>query len=191
LREGQVDSVNKYLRTIARRDRLSPAVSDLILRFPTIATAEPEIVEVEDLETVFLEPDETSLLFTPAYFGITEPPIVRALLLPEYPAGRTDTATVVVDVLISKNGRPEQVDVYSGDEPFATAAHAAVGEYVFYPAEGRSQSLMSVWVEVEIPFAPQPVEVASRPGDALPAPTDSAATSTAEADQVPRAPDGE
>lgn len=154
VRETQPDSANHYLRLIARQDRDNPDVRSVLDRFPTVSSAEPENIEMDDLETLDLKPADGNLRLLPGFFGIAEPPFVRASQVPEYPAGATDSAAVVVDVLVSDQGRPEQVDVFSGEEPFASAARAAVTAYLFYPAEDRQKQPVSVWVEVEIPFAP-------------------------------------
>ena len=154
VQRGEVDSANSYLRTIARRDRDSPGVADLILLFPGIASRESEPLETDQLERVELEPEEELLEVPPSYFGVAEPPLVRSSRPPEYPAGQTDSTTVLVDVLVSETGQPEEVALYQGDEPFASAAVAAVEGYTFYPAEGREERPVRAWVEVTVPFTP-------------------------------------
>ncbi|MEC8930104.1 MAG: energy transducer TonB, partial [Candidatus Latescibacterota bacterium] len=72
-----------------------------------------------------------------------------------YPAeANGDSAQVVVDILINEDGEPELVDVFSGDEPFVTAALAAARRYRFYAAEGRNECLMPVWVELALTLKP-------------------------------------
>ena len=154
VQEGQVDSANKYMRMIARLDRENPSAIELAERFPTIATAEPEPVDLASLESIDLEPSDETLRLDPGLFGIVEPPMVRSSQAPQYPAGMEDSTSVVIDVLVTREGLPEQVDVFSGEEPFASAAIAAVEAYLFYPAEDRGERPLPVWVEVAIPFSP-------------------------------------
>ena len=154
VQQGQEDSANSYLRTIARRDTEAPSVNDLILSFPGLAAGESGPIDLDILERVKLEPEEEALELPPGYFGVAEPPLVRSSPAAEYPAGQTDSTRVLVDVLVSETGRPERVSLYRGDEPFAAAALAAVEGYIFYPAEGADDRPVRTWVEVAVPFAP-------------------------------------
>ena len=154
MQQGREDSANSYLRTIARREREAPSVNDLLLSFPGLATGESEPLDLDALERVKLEPEEEVLEVPPGYFGVAEPPLVRSSRTPEYPAGHTDSTSVLIDVLVSENGRPEQVSLYRGEEPFASAALAAVEGYTFYPAEGVDERPVRTWVEVAVDFEP-------------------------------------
>ena len=154
VQQGREDSANSYLRTIARRDREAPSVNDLLLSFPGLATGESEPLDLDALERVKLEPEEEVLEVPPGYFGVAEPPLVRSSRTPEYPGGNTDSTSVLIDVLVSETGRPEQVSLYRGEEPFASAALAAVEGYTFYPAEGVDERPVRTWVEVAVDFEP-------------------------------------
>ncbi len=159
VRQGREDSANTYLRTIARRDRESPGVRDLLVRFPDLAAAKSEPLDLDGLEKLELEPEEEVLELPLRYFGVAEPPLLRSSRLPEYPAGQTDSITVYVDVLVSETGQAEEVSLYQGDEPFASAALAAAAGYTFYPAEGNDERPARTWAEVAVPFSPPSVEV--------------------------------
>lgn len=156
VQQSQVDSANRYLRNIARRDRDNPDVISMIDRFPTVASAEPETIELDLLETITLEPSDETLRQSNAYFGIVEPPLVRLGAAVRYPAGVSDSASVVVDLLVNHEGQADSVRLFSGDEPFASEALRAVESYRFYAAENRKEEPLNVWVEVNIPFAPPP-----------------------------------
>ena len=154
VQRGQADSANTYLRTIARRDRKSAGVAELLLQFPGLDTGESEPLDIDELERLELEPENEHLELPLRYFGVAEPPMVRSSPQPEYPSGQTDSSTVLVDVLVSETGKAEEVSLYRGDEPFAAAALAAVGGYTFYPAEGVDERPVRAWVEVEVSMAP-------------------------------------
>ena len=155
VREDNPDSANHYLRLTMRQDRDNIEVQRLVDRFPTLIRAEPEEVEISELETVEIAPDSTALELSPGFFTIVEEPFVRESVQPLYPAeANGDSAQVVVDILINEDGEPELVDVFSGDEPFVTAALAAARRYRFYAAEGRNEFLMPVWVELALTLKP-------------------------------------
>ena len=154
VQRGRADSANSYLRTIARRDGKSAGVGELLLQFPGLDTGESEPLDIDQLERLVLEPEEEQLELPLGYFGVAEPPMVRSSPQPEYPSGQTDSSTVLVDVLVSETGQAEEVSLYRGDEPFASAALAAVGGYTFYPAEGVDERPVRAWVEVEVAMAP-------------------------------------
>jgi outer membrane biosynthesis protein TonB len=122
--------------------------------FPTVASAEPEDIEFDMMETITLEPADDNLRERPASLGIAELPLVRSSPGVRYPEGATDSATVIVDILVTREGRPDSLRVFQGSEPFATAALNAVGAYRFYPGENRKEEPLNIWVEVIIPFEP-------------------------------------
>ncbi|MCY3735114.1 MAG: tetratricopeptide repeat protein [Gemmatimonadaceae bacterium] len=176
VQRGQADSANNYLRTIVRRDPQSAGVGELLLQFPGLDPGESQALDIDELERLELEPEDEHLEMPLRYFGVAEPPMVRSSPAPEYPSGQTDSSTVLVDVLVSETGRAEEVSLYRGEEPFASAALAAVGGYTFYPAEGVDERPVRAWVEVEVSMAP-PVPDAgedmtrpsgSRPGEPPP-----------------------
>ncbi|MDA0336096.1 MAG: tetratricopeptide repeat protein [bacterium] len=162
LQQSQKDSANHYLRQITRNDRNNPDVLAVIDRFPTIASAEPELIEVDQLETISLEPDDNNLRLTTAFFGVVEPPLVRSSVVAQYPPDGSDSASVVIDVLVTREGRSDSVRVFRGDEPFSSEAIRAVTGYRYYPAENRKQEPLNVWVELVIPFPPPPPVGAAR-----------------------------
>lgn len=169
VQQSQMDSANHYLRNVTRRDRDNPDVLSVIDRFPTVASAEPEPIEVDQLETIVLEPSVDNLRQSNAYFGIVEAPLVRTGSSVKYPDNASDSASVVIDILVNRQGRGDSLRVFRGEEPFASEALRAVGEYRFYAAENRQEEPLNVWVEVVIPFSP-PALPASPPSVAEGAP---------------------
>lgn len=172
VQQAQQDSANRYLRLVTRRDRDNPDALAVIDRFPTVASAEPEDVEIDLLETIQLEPSDDNLRQPAAFYGIVEQPLVRAAVAAQYPPSASDSATVIVDVLITREGRPDSVRAFLGEEPFLSAAVSAVEGYRFYAAEDRSERRMEVWVEIAMPFVlPTPaadgIEAAVAPVDTL------------------------
>jgi Tfp pilus assembly protein PilF len=161
LQQSKEDSANHYLRQITRRDRDNPDVLAVIDRFPTLASAEPENVEMDLLETVIVEPSDDNLRLPIAFFGVSEPPLVRSIQPAEYPVASDDSVSVVVDVLVTREGRADSVRVFDGMEPYASEAIRAVEAYRFYSAENRKEEALNVWVEVVIPFAPPAVPAAA------------------------------
>ena len=55
-------------------------------------------------------------------------------------------------MLIDREGRPEQVEVFRGDPPFVERAVAAAYGYRFYPAVRRNGAEIKSWVELAVPF---------------------------------------
>ena len=86
VREDNPDSANHYLRLTMRQDRDNFEVQRLVDRFPTLIRAEPEEVEISELETVEIAPDSTALELSPGFFTIVEEPFVRESVQPLYPA---------------------------------------------------------------------------------------------------------
>lgn len=151
--DGRADSANHYLREVMRRDSENPAVYAVRSDYPNVASAEPEDLSMSSLEEISFElPDR--VLETPIQAtGLREAPLVRRSVKPVYPGG-ADTASVVLDILVSEEGEPEEIAVFSGVEPFASAAEAAAREYVFFPAEDGRGDPRRVWVELVLAFAP-------------------------------------
>jgi TonB family protein len=93
--------------------------------------------------------------------AIAAEPIVKPRLLEEvtatYPAGAQGDALVELAVLIGEDGRVTEVEVRSGDPPFADAARAAVAAWRFAPAM-RDNVPVKSRVLVKVSFA-QPVPV--------------------------------
>ena len=171
---GRADSANHYLREILRRDRDNPDIASLRDQFPMQWGAEPEDLEISTLEEIELMPSKDRFDAPPSSLPLSELPMVRSSVLPEFPEGATlDSAEVVLDILVSEEGLPAAVEIFAGEEPLAAAAAAAARQYVFYPAEGNDGEKTDVWVEIVMPFAPpQDAAEAVRPEEE----TDVAAT---------------
>ena len=67
---------------------------------------------------------------------------------------------MLLDVLIDREGRPEQVEVFRGDPPFVESAVDAAYSYRFYPAVRRNGEEIKSWVELAVPFGLPQGEVA-------------------------------
>jgi TonB family protein len=90
-------------------------------------------------------------------------PVVKPRLLESveatYPAGAQGDAQVELAVLISEDGRVTELDVRSGEEPFASAARAAVASWKFAPAMRDNvpvKSRVSIKVSFVAPPEPRP-----------------------------------
>lgn len=88
-------------------------------------------------------------------------PIVKPRLLESveapYPAGAYGAAEVELVVLISEEGRVTEVDVRSGEEPFVSAARAAVASWKFAPAMRDNVPVKSrVVLKVSFVAPPEP-----------------------------------
>lgn len=159
VQRSQADSANRYLRNLTRRERDNPEVLSVIDRFPTVASAEPEPLDLDQLESIEVEPAPETFELPDAFFGVTEPPLVRSLEPARMPDGVVleDSVAVLIDVLVNQQGKADSVLVYSGDGALAVEAVRAVRQYRFYPAENARKRPIDVWVEVAIPFLPAAV----------------------------------
>ena len=85
--------------------------------------------------------------------SLGDAPLVRTAVAPSRLVKTSgDSITVLVDVLIDKQGQAERVDIFKGEQPYAQAAVDAAYAYQFYPglrADGRE---IKVWVELTVPF---------------------------------------
>ena len=167
---GLVDSANYYLQQIIRKDRGNDQVNYIIEEFPGLRQAPPEELSLGALEELVLDPPEEDLFASPEVLRLQEYPLVRKVALPAYPSSAGgDSAQVNLDVLVGRDGRPESVEVFEGDEPFAGAALEAGRNYQFFPAESmdrvpyqdEEERRVRVWVELVLPFHP-PGTTASR-----------------------------
>jgi TonB family protein len=103
--------------------------------------------------------------------AVAAEPIVKPRLLEElpagYPAGAHGDALVELSVLIGEDGRVTEVEVRSGEPPFADAARAAVASWRFAPAMRdnvpvKSRVLVKVSFVPPVPVpAPDPVSESS------------------------------
>ncbi len=69
----------------------------------------------------------------------------------EYPPGAQGDASVILHVVVDTSGRVVDGQVVSGDEPFASAARAAIGRFRFVPAE-REGRPVAAKIRVEVVF---------------------------------------
>ena len=154
-REGRADSSNHYLRQILRKDRDNPAVTALRDEFP--ALLESEDLGMSTLEEIDLPMPPPEDLFAPprSLLPLREEPVVRKSALPLLPADAgVDSAEVIVDFLVTVDGKPAAVEVFAGDESLVPEALEAARGYVFFPAVDRDEEKVEVWVEIAIPFFP-------------------------------------
>ena len=160
---AEEDSANHYLREVVRRDRGSPQIRFLQEEFPDFYTAEDqEDLDLEQLEGLALMMPEDKIEWKKKDMPLSDWPLVRELVRPVYPVGGFDSNEVLLDVLIDRQGRPESVEVFRGEEPFASNAVAAAYDYVFYPAVRNNGVEIKAWVELTVPFGPQSGEDRAR-----------------------------
>ena len=154
LQEGREDSANKYLREFVRQDRSNPEVMDLRTEYPLFAGPEPEDLELEILKEFELSRPEAALRAPADIAPLKEQPMVRSSAKAALPTdSELDSATVIVDILISDDGLPEEIEIFDGDDRLSAAAETVAGQYVFYPAVGKDGEITRTWVELELPFA--------------------------------------
>ena len=148
--QGLADSANHYLREVARRDRNSPQIRFLVEKHPDFQASEDLDIRAMIALDLSLPPDE--LGWKEGDLSLSDWPLVRQVVQPVYPAAAADSAAVLLDVLIDREGRPEQVEVFRGDPPFVERAVAAAYGYRFYPAVRRNGAAIKSWVELTVPF---------------------------------------
>ena len=152
--EAKEDSANVYLQHLLRRDAGNPQIRYAREQYPTLGDG--ETLEIKQLEELGLVAAGDDLRWGVRDMSLGDAPLVRTAVAPSPLAkASSDSITVLVDVLIDKQGKAERVDVYKGEEPYAQAAVDAAYAYQFYPglrADGRE---IKVWVELTVPFLPQ------------------------------------
>jgi len=82
------------------------------------------------------------------------PQAVAANVAPEYPQmarAEGKTGVVILKIVVQANGSVGDVTLMRGDEPFASAAIAAVKKWKYEPAKYRGQAI-TVYHVVKIPF---------------------------------------
>src|SRR5687767_8743314 len=79
------------------------------------------------------------------------PPRMLAPPRPTYPPGATGDAVVVVKTTIGPDGRVRAVEVLDGNEPFVSAALAAVSGLSFEPATRGDKAITSI-IRLEVRF---------------------------------------
>ncbi len=158
LAQSREDSSNVYLRKVIKGDRGNPQIRFLIEEFPDLIKQNPEELDLGTMAELELELPKEELDMLPGELRLRELPLVRQMALPVYSANASgDSAIVLLDILVGRNGKPEEVELYYGSEPYASAAVNSAWDYVFYPAEGVDQQPdregfeVRAWVELEMP----------------------------------------
>lgn len=151
--QGVEDSANHYLREVARRDRNSPQIRFLMEKHPDFQAREGgEDLDIRAMIALELSLPPDELGWKEGDLSLSDWPLVRQMVRPVYPAVAEDSVEVLLDVLIDREGRPEQVEVFRGDPPFVEHAVAAAYGYRFYPAVRRNGAEIKSWVELAVPF---------------------------------------
>jgi TolA-binding protein len=152
---GMADSASAYLREVVSRDRNNPEFESLKFDFPDSFGAEPEDLDLRSLEELDLTPPLDQMVVNERDLGVRDKPLVRRSVKPDYPPTATgEKAEVILDILIARDGLPEIVEVYQGEEPFITEAVRAARRYTFWPATKRGETKVQTWVELVISFEP-------------------------------------
>lgn len=147
------DSANHYLREVARRDRNSPQIRFLLEKYPDFQGGQDrEDLDIEAMIELDLSIPLDELGWKASDLSLSDWPLVRQMVRPVYPTAAEDSAEVLLDVLIDREGRPEQVEVFRGDPPFVESAMDAAYGYSFYPAVRRNGEEIKSWVELAVPF---------------------------------------
>ena len=152
---GREDSSNHYLREILRKDGENPEIRDVRDQFRVQWGPEPEDLDISTLQEIELVPPPTEVLFAvpKSLLPFQEGPTVRKSKLPSIPENTEyDSAKVIVDILVSDEGKAAVVEIFRGKQDLESAALQAAREYLFYPAVDNKDQKIAVWVEVEIPF---------------------------------------
>ena len=151
--EEEADSANAYLRQVIRQDRRSSQVQFLLQDRPNLA--KEANLSLGALQALPLQPEEEEAL-EPKPLGLQDPPQVRRVSKPVYPAAASgDSATVTLDILVGHQGGADAVVVFQGESPYREAAVAAAEQYEFYPAFDRSGLPTQVWVELVLSVVPE------------------------------------
>ena len=150
--QGVEDSSNYYLREVARRDRNSAQIRFLLEKYPDFQGGQDrEDLDVEAMIELDLSIPPDELGWKEGDLALSDWPLVRQVVRPVYPAAE-DSVEVLLDVLIDREGRPEQVEVFRGEPPFVESAVDAAYGYSFYPAVRRNGEEIKSWVELTVPF---------------------------------------
>lgn len=110
-----------------------------------------------------------------------------------YPADATGSAVVILRLLVTATGSVREVEVLSGDEPFASEAVSATGQWLFAPAR-RGDVPVAARIEFEVRFdqqvPPEPTATQNPPlgNAALPGPDAKGAAAVAAGGPAPAAP---
>lgn len=153
LQQSREDSANHYLRQIIKRDRDNMAAQVLVDEYPILQTRD-ERLDRSEMEEIDLELPLDRFKAPPNLLQLKEEPFVRYRVDSDPQPGLLDSATVVVDVLVSRAGLPDVVEVFEGPDDLHVEALAIAKQFLFYPAEDSRGRNPKVWVELEIPFSP-------------------------------------
>ena len=152
--EAEEDSANHYLREVVRRDQSNPQIRFLNEEYPDFYNSEEQDdLDLEQLEELSLTLPEDELEWAAKDMPLSDWPLVRTIAEPVYPTTARGSAVVLLDVLIDREGRPREVEVFRGEEPFNSSAVTAAYDYVFYPAIRTNGIEINAWVELTMPFA--------------------------------------
>jgi len=156
--ENEIDSANIYLRKIVQRDRQNSQLAFILEEYPDLRRGGGELLDQDEIESLALLPPEEDFTLTDKSLQLAEMPVVKEMVVPKYPPeAQGDSALVLLDILINKSGRPASVEVFKGEPPFAEAAVAAAERYQFFPAVGRQDERVKVWVSLELPVGPSAI----------------------------------
>ena len=163
--ESRADSANHYLHEIINRDSRSSQIQYLIEEIPGLRPSEKEDQDMYILEKLELQHPEDNLSLRQGALRLQELPLVRKMVAAAYPMeAKGDSAEVIVDILVGRDGKAEAIEVFQGEEPFINAALEAARGYLFYPAEEsptkREDNKVRVWVELVVPIKPDGLTVA-------------------------------
>ena len=153
LQQSREDSANHYLRQIIKRDRDNMAAQALVDEFPALQTRDERLDRL-DMEEIDLELPLNRFETPAKLLSLKEEPFVRYKVDAEPQPGLLDSAVVVVDVLVSRAGLPDEVEVFEGPDNLHEEAMAVAKQFLFYPAEDNRGRNPKVWIELEIPFRP-------------------------------------
>lgn len=153
LQQSREDSANHYLRQIIKRDRNNMAAQALVDEFPALQTRDERLDRI-DMEEIDLELPLDRFETPAKLLSLKEEPFVRYKVDAEPQPGLLDSAIVVVDVLVSRAGLPDVVEVFEGPDDLHEEAMAVAKQFLFYPAEDNRGGNPKVWIELEIPFRP-------------------------------------
>lgn len=101
--------------------------------------------------------------------GEIVPPKAKSSLDVGYPEGAAGDATVLLKLLVGKDGRVDDVRVVSGEPPFVVPAEAAARAWSFEPAT-RDGKPVAAWIATEIRFTEPAPESTPAPPASTPKP---------------------
>ena len=129
------------------------AAQALVDEFPVLQTR-GERLDRSEMEEIDLELPLDRFKTPANLLKLKEEPFVRYKVESEPRPGLLDSATVIVDVLVSRAGLPDELEVFEGPDDLHGEALAIAKQFLFYPAEDSRGRNPKVWVELEIPFRP-------------------------------------